>query len=109
MRYETRTGLAGFFADCGIDTLEAVRESPDPSPAGTAGFADFVLDALLSEELLPLFPRKALVSILGALSSVSQLHWPSHPISNILLFFPYSQRILAVGLVPTSTYPEELA
>ncbi len=73
-------------ADCETDTVEAARGSPDPSPPDTesladlADFVDFVLDELLPGGLplaLPLalpFLRRALVSILGASSSVSQLH-----------------------------------
>jgi hypothetical protein len=64
-----RTGLAGLAGDCEIDTVDAPRESPDPRPLGTASLSDLTLDELLPGSLI-----NALLLILGASSSVSQLH-----------------------------------
>lgn len=58
----------GFLAVCGTETVEAARESPDPSPENIDGLPDLTLEALLPGTL------PALVQILGAVSSVSQLH-----------------------------------
>ena len=77
--------MVGLVDDCETDTVEAARGSvPSPpdteSRADRADFVDLVLDELLPGGLplaLPLalpFFRRALVSILGASSSVSQLH-----------------------------------
>lgn len=75
--------MAGLAADCKTDTLEAARASPEPSllaPESLADFVDFVLEALLPGVLPEVLPealpvlRRALVSIWGASSSVSQLH-----------------------------------
>lgn len=64
-----RVGFAGFVLVCGTDTVDAPLGSL-PSPLGIAeNLPDFKLD-----EALPGRLSSALVSILGASSSVSQLH-----------------------------------
>lgn len=60
--------MGGFLAVCGTETVEAALESPDPRADFRDGLPDLTLEALLPG-MLPAF-----VPILGALSSVSQLH-----------------------------------
>jgi hypothetical protein len=67
-----RMGLCGRAAVCGTETVEAPRESPEPRPFGMASLPERVLEAPLPGAL-----RMDLVSIMGASSSVSQLHFRS--------------------------------
>lgn len=59
-------------AVCGTETVEAAFELPEPSPEGAASLLDLTLEALLPGILPP--GARSFVPILGALSSVSQLH-----------------------------------
>lgn len=87
------TGVVGSLAVCGTDTVEAAREPPEPS---AASFPDFRLDAPLPG-ILPPAPA-SFVLILGALSSVSQLHYTAL----------YNQQRATNGK-RGGTYPEKLA
>lgn len=59
-------------AVCGTETVDAVLESPEPRPDDATSLLDLMLEALLPGMLLA---ASSFVLILGALSSVSQLHY----------------------------------
>jgi hypothetical protein len=70
VRYEVRPGLEGLEEDWDIDTLDAERASDD-----RPGAVRLLAVSALDEVPLVINPRRARVSILGASSSVSQLHY----------------------------------
>lgn len=98
-------------AVCGTETVEAALELPDPSPEGGASLLDFTLEALLPGTLPP--AAISFVPILGALSSVSQLHWKMESVSvSVSARLQEHVHVLVCGSwvwVWEQPYPEKLA
>lgn len=90
--------MGGFLAVCGTETVEAALESPDPRADFRDGLPDLTLEALL-----PGTPP-AFVPILGALSSVSQLHC-----SRIRQPCTSTKEGLQHQWARSASYPEEFA